>query len=61
MNNRENILAEFIAEQADILAKLAQIEGLETLAVILHMAKAEAHLTQKKLHEEQGNEHTHPN
>jgi hypothetical protein len=36
-----NFPARFIGEQVDILAKLARLEGLEKLASILRMAKAE--------------------
>jgi hypothetical protein len=50
MKTQENFLVEFISEQVDMLAKMARIDGLEALAFILQMAKAEADLTQKKMH-----------
>lgn len=49
MRNQENYLIEFIGEQAEMLAKMAHIDGLDSLASILQMAKAEADLAQKKL------------
>jgi len=41
MKSSKNFAATFIGEQIDILAKLAHLEGLETVAFILQMAKAE--------------------
>ena len=49
MRNQGNYLIEFIGEQADVLAKMARVDGLDSLAFILQMAKAEADLAQKKL------------
>lgn len=59
MKTQENFLVEFIGEQADMLAKMARIDGLEVLALILQMAKAEADSTQKKQHgiKEHGRHH----
>jgi hypothetical protein len=47
MKDTENFLATFIGEQVDILAKMARVDGLETLAFILQMAKAETYNAQK--------------
>jgi hypothetical protein len=57
MKNSESFPATFIGEQVDILAKLARLEGLETLAFILELAKAETLLAkddapQRKRHDE---------
>lgn len=57
MRTQESFLLEFIGEQADMLAKMARIDGLEALAFILRMAKAEADLNLKKLHESHSNNH----
>mgnify|MGYP001306781008 CR=1 FL=1 len=53
MKSHEKFLVKFIGEQADTLAKMARLDGLEVLAFILQMAKAETDLAQKKLHEGQ--------
>lgn len=49
MKSHENFLVEFIGEQVDMLAKMARLDGLEVLAFILQMAKAETDQAQKKL------------
>ena len=46
MKNADKFLPAFIGEQVDILAKMAQLEGFETLAFILQMAKAETNKAQ---------------
>jgi hypothetical protein len=60
MRHQGNFLLEFIGEQADILAKMARIDGLEDLAFVLQMAKDKADLAQKKLHEDEDDEHPRP-
>ena len=51
MRRSANYLAEFIGEQVEMLAKMARLDGFDDLAFILQVAKAEAKLIQKQLHE----------
>jgi hypothetical protein len=61
MKSQENFLVEFIGEQVDTLAKMARLDGLEVLAFILQMAKAETDLAQKKAHECQSDQQSRAN
>ena len=56
MKSTEIVLATFIGEQVDILAKMARLEGLEMLAFILQMAKLEAATAEKTSRESQFDE-----
>jgi hypothetical protein len=60
MRHQGYFLLQFIGEQAEMLAKMARIDGLEDLSFILQMAKAEADLAQKKWHDDQVNGHPSP-
>jgi hypothetical protein len=61
MRHQGNFLVEFIGEQVEVLAKMARIDGLEDLAFILQVARAEADRAQKKWHDDPGNRHPSPN
>ena len=57
MTKPEPFLLEFIGENADILAKMARIDGLDALAFILQMAKVEANRVKQDLHGSEADEH----